>query len=96
MVSYCSSRFSGLGLEYRTYMLGSPLYPMKTDGNHRTSAGNRMHKIMVATLAARKGSAPMKIGPMPNRETAEHTLRQLPTGGEQAPIARPETSTMPN
>ena len=43
-----------------------------------------MQRIMVTTLAARNGSAPTKIGPMPSRDTAEQTLRQLPTGGEQA------------
>ena len=40
---------------------------MKSDGNHSTSAGHRMQRIMTNTLAARKGRAPTKIGPMPSR-----------------------------
>ena len=69
---------------------------MKIDGNQSTIAGHRMHRIMTKTFAARKGRAPTKIGPMPKRETAEQTLRQLPTGGEQAPTASPDTRTIPN
>ena len=34
--------------------------------------------------------------PIPRPEITEHTLRQFPTGGVQAPTASPTTSTTPN
>ena len=66
------------------------------DGIQRTSEGSKMIKAKTRTLASRKREVLRKIVPMRSPDTAEQTFRQLPTGGVQAPTAKPETRTTPN
>ena len=66
-------------------------YSTKNEGSQSTRSGKSVMRIITATFAARKGAAPRKIVPMPSFEIAAQTLRQLPTGGVQAPTARPDT-----
>ena len=47
-------------------------------------------------FATKKGAAPLNILPILSPVIIEHTFKQLPTGGVQAPTARPITKTTPN
>ena len=69
---------------------------ISNDGSHRTRDGNITINKRVKTFATRKGRAPRNMMPILRPETAEHTLRQLPTGGVHAPTASPITSITPN
>ena len=69
---------------------------MRSAGSHKTTCGNSVQTSITATLAARNGAAPRKIEPIPSLEIAAQTFRQLPTGGVQAPTAKPETRITPN
>ena len=55
-----------------------------------------MMSVIVKTLTKRKGPAARKIATIPSFDIAEQTLRQLPTGGVHAPIAKLETRIMPS
>ena len=61
-----------------------------------TSSGKQVIKNNVITFAIKKGIAPRKIVFIPNPETMAQTFKQLPTGGVQAPTAKPATNTTPN
>ena len=50
----------------------------------------------VMIFATKKGAAPLNILPILSPVIIEHTFKQLPTGGVQAPTARPITKTTPN
>ena len=47
-------------------------------------------------FAIKKGAAPLKIFPILSPVIIAQTFKQLPTGGVQAPTARPMTKTTPN
>ena len=46
-------------------------------------------------FAIKKGAAPLKIFPILSPVIIAQTFKQLPTGGVQAPTARPMTKTTP-
>ena len=79
-----------------TLIMNQTYQSINNDGSHRTREGNNTINKRVKTFAARKGRAPRNMMPILRPETAEHTLRQLPTGGVHAPTASPITSTTPN
>ena len=52
--------------------------------------------INVITFAIKKGIAPLKILPMLSPVMIAQTFKQFPTGGVQAPTAKPTTKITPN
>jgi hypothetical protein len=50
----------------------------------------------VITFAIKKGAAPLKIFPILSPVIIAQTFKQFPTGGVQAPTAKPITKTTPN
>jgi len=52
--------------------------------------------INVITFAIKKGIAPLKILPILSPVMIAQTFKQFPTGGVQAPTAKPTTKITPN